>query len=57
MTDVWTMVHAERAALIDDLEQLDDAAWTRPTLCGEWSVHDVVAHLVDTAETTPGFRP
>lgn len=46
------MVHAERAALIDDLEDLDDARWEERSLCGEWTVHDVVAHLVDSARTT-----
>jgi uncharacterized protein (TIGR03083 family) len=46
------MVHAERAALIDDLEGLDVAQWEEQSLCGEWTVHDVVAHLVDTARTT-----
>jgi uncharacterized protein (TIGR03083 family) len=46
------MVHAERAALIDDLEGLDDAQWAEQSLCGEWTVHDVVAHLVDSARTT-----
>lgn len=46
------MVHAERAALIDDLRELDDARWEEPSLCGEWTVHEVVAHLVDTALTT-----
>jgi uncharacterized protein (TIGR03083 family) len=50
--DVWSMVHAERAALIADLERLDDAQWDRPSLCDGWTVHDVVAHLVDTARTT-----
>jgi hypothetical protein len=25
--DVWSLVHAERAALIDDLEHLDDHSW------------------------------
>ncbi|NHU48782.1 maleylpyruvate isomerase family mycothiol-dependent enzyme [Rhodococcus sp. A14] len=52
MEDVWSMVHAERAALIDDLGNLDAARWDEPSLCGEWTVHDVVAHLVDTARTT-----
>lgn len=52
MEDVWSMVHAERAALIDDLVNLDDERWDEPSLCGEWTVHDVVAHLVDTARTT-----
>lgn len=46
------MVHAERAALIDDLEDLDAARWEEPSLCGGWTVHDVVAHLVDSAGTT-----
>ncbi len=50
--DVWPLVHAERAALIDDLEGLDDELWERSSLCGDWTVHDVVAHLVDTAKTT-----
>jgi uncharacterized protein (TIGR03083 family) len=46
------MVHTERAALIDDLKNLDDARWEEQSLCGNWTVHDVVAHLVDTARTT-----
>ncbi|KWX25725.1 actinobacterial protein [Mycolicibacterium wolinskyi] len=50
--DVWPMVHAERAALIADLERLDDSAWQAASLCDGWSVHDVVAHLVDVAMTT-----
>jgi len=52
MRDVWSMVHAERAALIDDLQSLEDARWKEPSLCEGWTVHDVVAHLVDTAQTT-----
>ncbi|MEU9838392.1 maleylpyruvate isomerase family mycothiol-dependent enzyme [Actinomadura sp. NPDC048032] len=50
--DVWPMVHAERAALIDDLSHLEGEQWERPSLCDGWTVHDVVAHLVDTARTT-----
>lgn len=50
--DVWSMVHAERAALIEDLAHLDDEQWEKPSLCEGWTVHDVVAHLVDTARTT-----
>jgi uncharacterized protein (TIGR03083 family) len=38
--------------LIGDLENLDDALWMRPSLCDGWTVHDVVAHLVDVALTT-----
>ncbi|MFE6160487.1 maleylpyruvate isomerase family mycothiol-dependent enzyme [Streptomyces sp. NPDC056486] len=50
--DVWSLVHAERAALIEDLTRLDDQQWDQASLCGAWTVHDVVAHLVDTARTT-----
>ncbi len=52
MGDTWSLVHAERAALVDDLQGLDDARWGTPSLCAGWSVHDVAAHLVDTARTT-----
>lgn len=49
---VWSLVHAERAALIEDLAHLDDKQWDHPSLCEGWTVHDVAAHLVDTARTT-----
>ncbi|MEU8888617.1 maleylpyruvate isomerase family mycothiol-dependent enzyme [Streptomyces sp. NPDC048442] len=46
------MVHAERTALIQDLAPLGDEQWNTPSLCDGWTVHDVAAHLVDTARTT-----
>lgn len=46
---LWALVHAERAALADDLAQLNAEQWRRDTLCGEWSVEDVVAHLTVAA--------
>jgi uncharacterized protein (TIGR03083 family) len=49
---VWDVVHAERARLVDDLAGVPDAAWSTPSLCGGWTVHDVLAHLVDTARTS-----
>ncbi|MFO6451269.1 MULTISPECIES: maleylpyruvate isomerase family mycothiol-dependent enzyme [unclassified Aeromicrobium] len=52
MSDVWPLVHAERGALIADLEQLPESSWELPSLCEGWTVHDVAAHLVDTASTT-----
>ncbi|GAA3506885.1 maleylpyruvate isomerase family mycothiol-dependent enzyme [Streptomyces showdoensis] len=50
--DVWPLVHAERAALVEDLAALDDEQWLKESLCTGWTVHDVAAHLVDTALTT-----
>lgn len=52
MTDTWTLVYAERSALIDDLEGLTGDQWEHTSLCGGWSVHDVAAHLVNNAMTT-----
>ncbi|MDJ0314827.1 maleylpyruvate isomerase family mycothiol-dependent enzyme [Arthrobacter sp. H35-D1] len=51
-SEIWSAVHAERAALVADLEMLAASAWQTPSLCPTWDVHDVVAHLVDSAKTT-----
>ena len=51
-SEVWPIVHAERARLIEDLQGLPEQAWATPSLCAGWDVHDVLAHLVDTARTT-----
>lgn len=49
---VWPAVHNERQTLIRELESLTPEQWTQPSLCPGWDVHDVVAHLVDSAKTT-----
>ncbi|MDK1361948.1 maleylpyruvate isomerase family mycothiol-dependent enzyme [Arthrobacter sp. zg-Y1219] len=49
---VWPAVHNERQALIRELESLTPEQWTQPSLCPGWDIHDVVAHLVDSAKTT-----
>lgn len=54
MTDLWTLVAAERAALADDLIGLTPAQWDSPSLCPDWTVRDVVAHLTAAASTSPG---
>ena len=51
--DVWSTIHAERAALADDLEGLTETQWATPSLCGGWSVRDVLAHMTATARMTP----
>jgi uncharacterized protein (TIGR03083 family) len=48
----WPVIHAERGALADDLNGIDDAQWQTPSLCQDWSVHDLLAHVVATAEMT-----
>lgn len=48
---IWQVVHAERRRLVVDLADLSDEQWWLPSLCPGWDVHDVLAHLVDTART------
>ncbi|MGS2805098.1 maleylpyruvate isomerase family mycothiol-dependent enzyme [Nocardia sp. MW-W600-9] len=47
--ELWAMTHAERAVLADDLAGLDDDQWARRSLCGNWVVEEVVAHLTAAA--------
>ncbi len=46
---LWALAHAERTALAEDLSGLDAEQWQHRTLCGQWSVEDVVAHLTAAA--------
>jgi uncharacterized protein (TIGR03083 family) len=48
----WPTVHAERAALAEDLDTLTDAQRQTPSLCPGWSVHDVLGHMTATAKMT-----
>jgi uncharacterized protein (TIGR03083 family) len=49
---LWELVQAERAALAQDLAGLDPEQWRHGTLCGEWDVEEVVAHLTAAASLT-----
>jgi uncharacterized protein (TIGR03083 family) len=51
--DTWNAIRSERAALAEALAGLPDDAWDRPSLCRGWSVREVVAHLIATAEMNP----
>ena len=51
--DIWPAVHAERKALAADLRALSDDDWATPSLCAEWTVRDVLAHMISAAELTP----
>lgn len=46
---LWALAHAERAALAEDLAGLGAEQWRHATLCGEWDVEQVVAHLTAAA--------
>ena len=51
--DIWPTVHAERKALADDLRNLGAEEWATPSLCGDWTVRDVLAHMTSGAKLTP----
>lgn len=51
--DLHDVIVRERDLLVRDLEGLDDAGWRTPSLCTEWTVEDVVAHLTQRNVTTP----
>ena len=48
---IWQTVHLERQRLVADLSGVRDEQWHLPSLCRGWDIHDVLAHLVDTART------
>ncbi len=49
----WPMIHAERAALADDLSSLTGTQWATRSLCTEWTVQEVLGHMSATAKMTP----
>src|SRR5450631_2353998 len=51
--ELWPTIRAERNALAADLEPLTGAQWATSSLCGEWSVREVLGHMTATAAMTP----
>src|SRR3954454_3487789 len=51
--NTWRLVRRERLSLARMLDQVSDEQWTTPSLCSEWSVHHVLAHLVMTPAGEP----
>ncbi|MEU4806988.1 maleylpyruvate isomerase family mycothiol-dependent enzyme [Actinosynnema sp. NPDC023587] len=52
MTDLPEIQQRELTALVDDLSALDPQQWRSTTLCADWDVEEVVAHLGAAATTT-----
>lgn len=46
---LWELVRAERIALTADLQTFTIEQWRHATLCGQWDVEQVVAHLTAAA--------
>ena len=51
--DIWPTIHAERRALATDLHDVTGERWDTPSLCTQWTVRDVLAHLTSAATLTP----
>ncbi|PWJ54943.1 TIGR03083 family protein [Quadrisphaera granulorum] len=51
--EVWRIVDAERSRLADLLDDLTADEWGRPSLCTDWTIRDVAAHLT-LAHMGPG---
>jgi hypothetical protein len=45
--EIYETIAFERAKLIDVLDQLTDEQMELPGACGDWSVKDILSHLVD----------
>lgn len=53
MSELSQLIRTERLALADFLETLGPTQWATRSLCGEWTVQDVAAHLA----WAPRLRP
>jgi uncharacterized protein (TIGR03083 family) len=51
--DIWPTVLEERKSLATDLQSLTDDGWNTKSLCHEWTVRDLLAHMTATAKITP----
>jgi len=45
LTDMFDIIADQRNRIADQLEALDADQWQQPSLCGEWTVQQVAAHL------------
>jgi len=54
--EIWPTVHAERKALTADMRSLGPDQWAVTSLCTQWTVRDVLAHMTAAGKMTPpGF--
>ena len=43
---IWEMIAHQRRHLADLLDNLDETQWRTPSLCADWTVREVVGHLI-----------
>lgn len=49
-TEVWPVIHVERKALAAELDGISEDAWDTRSLCPDWTVRDVLAHMTATSK-------
>lgn len=49
----WSLIETERLTLADLLESLTPEQWCTPSLCVEWRIRDVAAHVAMTPAGAP----
>lgn len=54
--EMLQLARTEYRRLLTLLDDLDEDEWSLPTDCEGWTVHDVVAHLLGTAEANASLR-
>jgi uncharacterized protein (TIGR03083 family) len=52
-TGIWPLIHAERGALAADLAQLTEQQWAIGSLCDQFTVREVLAHMTAGASLNP----
>jgi uncharacterized protein (TIGR03083 family) len=53
MADMWATIATERGALAEDLAGVPADTWATRSLCDDWTIQDVLAHMTSTAAMTP----
>ena len=51
--EIWPVIHDERQALAADLRGRSGEDWATASLCSQWTVRDVLAHMTSAASMTP----
>lgn len=51
--EIWPVIHDQRKALAADLKGRNGEDWSTASLCDEWTVRDVLAHMTSAASLTP----
>ncbi len=55
--EVWKAQREEMFDLADRFAELDEEQWNAPSLCAEWRIRDVLAHMTAGAEGAFGPGP